>query len=160
MPEEVSLKHKIALGLIPGIGDINARKLVSHFGSVEAVFSEPYQSLIKIPGIGGELAKCISDRSYLAIAEKEAEYVTKHGIRTFFYLDNDYPFRLRQCEDSPVVFFYRGTCDLNSMKILSIVGTRNATARGKDICEKLIGGLAANYPDLIIVSGLAYAKPI
>jgi DNA processing protein len=160
MPEEVSLKHKIALGLIPGIGDINARKLVSHFGSVEAVFSEPYQSLVKIPGIGGGLAKCISDRSYLAIAEKEAEYVTKHGIRTFFYLDNDYPFRLRQCEDSPVVFFYRGTCDLNSMKILSIVGTRNATARGKDICEKLIGGLAANYPDLIIVSGLAYGIDI
>ena len=47
---EVSLKHKIALGLIPRIGDINARKLVSHFGSVEAIFHEPYRNLIKIPG--------------------------------------------------------------------------------------------------------------
>ncbi|MGE5420105.1 MAG: helix-hairpin-helix domain-containing protein, partial [Chloroflexota bacterium] len=111
-----SLLHKIALGLIPGIGDINARKLVSFFGSVEAVFTEPYQSLIKIPGIGDGLAKYISSRSYLAIAEKEAEYVTKHGIKTFFYLDGDYPFRLRQCEDSPVVFFFRGSCDLNAMK--------------------------------------------
>jgi DNA processing protein len=153
---EVSLKHKIALGLIPGIGDINARKLVSFFGSVEAVFTEPYQSLIKIPGIGSGLAKFISDRSYLDAAEMEAEYVKKHDIKTFFYLDSDYPFRLKQCEDSPVVFFFRGTCDLNSLKILSMVGTRNATSRGKDICEKIIGGLATGHPDLIIVSGLAY----
>ena len=62
---EVSLKHKIALGLIPRIGDINARKLVSHFGSVEAIFHEPYRNLIKIPGIGSGIAKYISDRSYL-----------------------------------------------------------------------------------------------
>ncbi len=80
---EVSLKHKIALGLIPGIGDINARKLVSYFGSVEAVFHESYNNLIRIKGIGSGLAKYISDRSYLDIAEKEAEYVTKNNIRTF-----------------------------------------------------------------------------
>jgi len=153
---EISLKHKIALGLIPGIGDINARKLVSFFGSVEAIFTEPYQSLVKIPGIGSGLARYISDRSYLHVAEREAEYVTKHNIKTFFYLDNDYPFRLKQCEDSPVVFFFRGTCDLNSMKMLSMVGTRNATSGGKEICEKIIGGLAAGHPDLIIISGLAY----
>ena len=74
---EVSLKHKIALGLIPRIGDINARKLVSHFGSVEAIFREPYRNLVKIPGIGAGMAKYISDRSYLDIAEKEAEYLTQ-----------------------------------------------------------------------------------
>ena len=108
------LKHKIALGLIPRIGDINARKLVSHFGSVEADFHEPYGNLIKIPGIGSGIARYISDRSYLETAEKEAEYVTRNNIRTYFYLDNDYPFRLRQCDDSPVVFFFKGNCDLDS----------------------------------------------
>lgn len=159
MPE-VSLKHKIALGLIPRIGDINARKLVSHFGSVEAVFHEPYSSLLKIPGIGSGLAKSISDRSYLDIAEKEVEYIMKNNIQTYFYLDNNYPFRLRQCEDSPVVFFFRGTSDLNAMKILSIVGTRNATSRGKELCDKIIGDLAAGHPDLIVVSGLAYGIDI
>lgn len=159
MPE-VSLKHKIALGLIPRIGDINARKLVSHFGSVEAVFQEPYGNLVKIPGIGSGLAKYISDRSYLETAEKELEYIEKNNIRTYFYLDNDYPFRLRQCDDSPVVFFFRGDCDLNSIKLLSVVGTRNATVRGREICEKIIGGLAAGHPDLIIVSGLAYGIDI
>ncbi len=157
---ELLLKHKIALGLIPHIGDINARKLVSHFGSVEAIFHEPYRNLIKIPGIGSGIAKCISDRSYLYTAEQEAEYVSKNNIRTYFYLDNDYPFRLRQCDDSPVVFFLKGKCDLDNAKILSVVGTRNATPRGKEICEKIIGDLAAGHPDLVIVSGLAYGIDI
>lgn len=157
---ELSLKHKIALSLIPRIGDINARKLVSHFGSVEAVFHESYRNLTKIPGIGPGLAQYICDRSYLVAAEKEAEYVEKNNIKTFFYLDDDYPFRLRQCDDSPVVFFFMGNADLNASKILSVVGTRNATTRGKEVCEKIIGGLAADHPDLIIISGLAYGVDI
>jgi DNA processing protein len=157
---EVLLKHKIALGLIPGIGDINARKLVAHFGSVEAVFSEPYKSLIKIPGIGEVLAGNISNKSYLEKAEKEAEYVSRNNIRTFFYLDNDYPARLKQCEDSPVTLFYRGECDLNFTRALSVVGTRNATPRGKDICEKIISKIGIDYPGTLIISGLAYGIDI
>ncbi len=157
---EVPLKHKIALGLIPRIGDINARKLVSHFGSVEAIFHEPYRNLIKIPGIGSGIAKYISERTYLDTAEKEAEFVTKNNIRTYFYLDPDYPFRLRQCDDSPVVFFFKGNCNLDASKILSVVGTRNATPRGKELCEKIVEGLAVGHPDLIIVSGLAYGIDI
>jgi DNA processing protein len=159
MPE-ILLKHKIALSLIPRIGDINARKLVAHIGSVEGVFSEPYRSLIKIPGIGTNLAKYICERSYLEIAEKEVEYVTENNIRTFFYLDDDYPYRLRQCDDSPVVFYFTGNCDLNASKILSVVGTRNATTRGRELCDKIIAGLAIGHPDLIIVSGLAYGIDI
>lgn len=157
---DVQLKHKIALGLIPRIGDINARKLVSYMGSVESVFTETYRNLIKIPGIGPGLASYICNRSYLEAAEKEAEYVTKNNIRTYFYLDNDYPFRLRQCDDSPVMFFFRGNCNLDAPKILSIVGTRNATIRGKELCEKIIGGLAKGHDDLVIVSGLAYGIDI
>ncbi len=160
MPEEVSLKHKIALGLIPRIGDISARKLVAHFGSVEAVFHESYRTLTRIPGIGPGLAKYISDRSYLDSAEKETEYVAKHNIKTYFYLDSDYPFRLRQCEDSPVVFFFKGNCDLDASKILSVVGTRSATPRGKELCEKIIGVLLKGHPELVIVSGLAYGIDI
>lgn len=157
---EIPLKHKIALSLIPRIGDINARKLVSYFGSVEAVFNEPYRNLLKIPGIGSGLASCISDKSYLKLAEAESEYVVKHNIRTYFYLDNDYPFRLRQCDDSPVVFYFKGKSDLNSSKILSVVGTRNATNRGRELCESIISNLSNGHPDLIIISGLAYGIDI
>jgi len=158
--EDIPLKHKIALSLIPRIGDINARRLVSHFGSVEAIFNEPYRNLVKIPGIGSGIASYISEKSYLKTAEKEAEYVIQHNIKTFFYLDNDYPFRLRQCDDSPVVFYFKGNCDLNGNKILSIVGTRNATTRGKENCEKIITDLTIRHNDLIIISGLAYGIDI
>jgi DNA processing protein len=153
---ETSLIHKIALGIIPYVGDISARKLVSYFGSVEAVFSEPYGNLIKIPGIGPTLAQHICSKSYLEHAEKEAEYVTKHNIKTYFYLDNDYPYRLKQCEDSPVVFFFKGNADLNANKLLSVVGTRNATQKGKEQCNKIVQNIAERHSDLIIVSGLAY----
>ena len=74
------ITFKIALGLIPGIGDITARKLVSYCGSVEALFSESYRSLIRIPGIGETLAASISGREYLEKAETEAEYINSHGI--------------------------------------------------------------------------------
>ncbi len=103
--ENVILSHKIALGLIPGIGDINARRLVSYLGSVEAVFSESLSALRKIPGIGENLSNYIANRSYMERAEREAEYVEKNGIRTFFYLDDDYPARLKNCDDSPVLYF-------------------------------------------------------
>ncbi len=155
-----SLVHKIALGMIPGVGDITARKLVSYAGSVEAVFRESYRSLTRIPGVGDQLAKAVAGRDYLAEAAREAEFVEKHGIKVFFYLDDDYPLRLRQCEDSPVTFYFRGKADLNAPFILSIVGTRNATQRGREICQKIVAGLSVHFPGLIIISGLAYGIDI
>jgi DNA processing protein len=59
-----------------------------------------------------------------------------------------------------VVFYFKGNCDLNSNKILSVVGTRNATTKGREHCERIIGDLAKGHPDLIIISGLAYGIDI
>jgi DNA processing protein len=151
---------RIALGLIPGVGDINARKLVNATGSVEAVFREPYGNLIKIPGVGESMARSVIDRKYLEQAEKEAEFVTAKKITTLFYLDDTYPSRLKECPDSPVMIYYLGNACLDSVKMLSVVGTRKATPRGKEICEDLISGLASMFPDLVIVSGLAYGIDI
>jgi len=157
---ETSLVHKIALGMIPGVGDITVRKLVSYSGSAEAVFNESYRSLMRIPGIGESMANAIADRKYLVEAHREAEYVQDHDIRVFFFLDDDYPFRLRQCEDAPITFYYRGNADLNASHVLSIVGTRNATQRGREITQRIIAGLAVHFPGLVIVSGLAYGIDI
>jgi len=154
------LVYKLALGMIPGVGDITARKLVSYAGSVEAVFMESHRSLIRIPGVGEALASAVKDHGYLDAAKREAEFVEKHGIRVYFYLDDDYPVRLRQCEDSPVTFFFRGRADINAPMILSIVGTRHATQNGRALCQKIVAGLAAQFPHLLIVSGLAYGIDI
>ncbi len=156
----VPIHYKIALGMIPGVGDITARKLVSYTGGVEAVFRESFRSLTRIPGIGESLASAVAGHGYLPAAEREAEFVIRNGIRVFFYLDDDYPVRLRQCEDSPVTFYFRGNADLDSPRILSIVGTRHATQHGRELCQEIVSGLAGHFPKLLIVSGLAYGIDI
>lgn len=157
---ENKLIYQIALGNMPGIGDINAKKLISHYEDIEAIFKESYRKLIKIPGIGSRLAKSLTENRSMERAEKEMEFIQKYNIRTSFFLDDDYPGRLRECQDSPILIYYKGDIASNAKRILSIIGTRNITRRGKDICNSIISGLAEKYPDLVIVSGLAYGVDI
>ena len=154
------LKYKIAVGLIPGIGDILAKKLISYCGGVEAVFSEKKTALLKIPNVGEVLADCIINNDVMAKAEKEVDFIIKYNIKHSFYLDDDYPVRLKSCPDSPVIFFYKGDVDLEHPKIISIVGTRQATQYGKDQCNHLVDELYKNNHHPIIVSGLAYGIDI
>ena len=86
------------------------------------------------------------------------EFIRKYKITPLFYLDADYPSRLKNCDDSPVMLYFKGNADLNAQKIIAIVGTRNATEYGKQVCEKLIEGFAAY--NITIVSGLAYGIDI
>jgi len=150
------LAYKIAISLIPGIGSINARKLIAYTGSLEGVFSEKWQNLMKIPGIGEHLSRKVSDKSILKKAEAEIKYLENHQVKAMFYLDKDYPERLKQCVDAPIILFQKGDCDLNTLKTVSVVGTRNATQRGRDLCHKLVAEIGEYHPETIIVSGLAY----
>jgi len=93
-------------------------------------------------------------------AEKEIEFITKNNIQTYYYTDRDYPFRLKECPDSPLLIYSKGNCNLNNGKFIGIVGTRNATETGKDNCKKLIADLSNALPNAIIVSGLAYGVDI
>lgn len=159
MPND-ALKFQIGISLIPGIGSITAKKLIAYTGSVEAVFSEKKKDLLKIPGIGEMLAEQIVNQKIIDIAEKEVEYVEKFNIQYSFYLDASYPVRLKNCEDAPVILFYKGNPDFNKTKVLSIVGTRNATDYGKEMCNQLITDLKQRGHDVLIVSGLAYGVDI
>jgi DNA processing protein len=154
------LKYKIGIGLIPGVGDILAKKLISYCGGVEAVFREKKATLLKIPNVGEALADAVTNQNVLGLAEKEIEFISRHRITCSFYLDDDYPRRLKTCPDSPVIFFYKGTVDLNCPKIVSIVGTRKATSYGKSLCNKLVDELSQSGHCPVIVSGLAYGIDI
>jgi DNA processing protein len=150
------LKFKIALSLIPKVGHITARKLVSYVGSFEGVFKESKKSLLKIPGIGEFLANQIVSTDALSKAEEELLFIEKEKINVIFYLDKNYPERLKHCEDAPILLYSKGAIDLNQQKVLSIVGTRKATTNGIHFCEKLISELTERSHNPIIVSGLAY----
>ncbi|MDD6783775.1 MAG: DNA-processing protein DprA [Prevotellaceae bacterium] len=98
---------------------------------------------------------------FRGLAEEEAEYAEKHKIECIEIGSPSYPIRLREvCDTAPIVLFFKGNANLNSHHIISIVGTRDATAYGRDMTEVLVGELARKVPDVLIVSGLAYGTDI
>ncbi len=152
------LAYQIGIDMIPKIGSINAKKLIAYCGGVEAVFKQSKKALMSIPGIGEVLANEIANNSVLDRAKHEAEFVHKHSIAAWFYLDPQYPERLRQCEDGPIVLFVKGnqSVNFNQLKTISIVGTRSITDYGKEICERLASEMASRGHNPIVFSGLAY----
>ena len=157
------LRYQIALSLIKGIGPKLARNLVAYLGSVNIFFEEKKLPFEKIPGIGeiiSSMLKSVNKKELLDVAEKEIDFIEKHKIKALFFLDDEYPKRLSFCEDAPIVLYYKGEANLDSSRIVSIVGTRRPTDYGLSFCEKFIANLANSYPDTIIVSGLAYGIDI
>lgn len=150
----MSLLHKIALTLIKGVGPMHAKNLLIHFGSAEDVFAASREKIMKIDGIGDKTANAILSTDALTKAAPHLEFIEKHDIQVLFYADDNYPKRLRNCYDAPLVLYYKGTADLNHSRIISIVGTRNATAYGKLLCKQLAEVLKPY--DVIIMSGLAH----
>jgi DNA processing protein len=154
------LQLKIALSIIPKVGPRLVRRLVSYAGGIDEVFRQKKGQLEKIPGIGEAKASLINRDKLMEEAEKECKYIRSKGIKALFYLDDDYPSRLRECEDGPIILYYEGEVDFNTTKTLSIVGTRNATEYGRSTTEEIVAYFAFNYPDILIISGLAFGIDI
>lgn len=154
------LKYKIGVTLIKGIGPVLAKNLTAYLGSVEAIFKEKKERLAKIPGIGEVLANEISSQDVMRRAEEELEFIQKNNIDTFFYTDKSYPFRLKECADSPITLYYKGNKNLNDSRIIGIVGTRRITEYGREVCKSIVEELGRKAPSVCIVSGLAYGVDI
>lgn len=152
--------YQIGLTMINGVGDILARHLLQSLGDAEAVFTEKQALLEKIPGIGSKLAAEIKHPNVLKRAEKEMSFIEKNHLSFYFLADPHYPTRLKECPDAPVLFYFKGNADLNSRRIISVVGTRTPTEYGRDLTQKLLQDLSTYYPDLLIISGLAYGIDI
>lgn len=151
---EEELFYQIALTRIPGIGGVTAKKLIRYCGGVKEIFRENHKALKKIPGVGDSIAGKVSQYKNFKQAEREMTFIRKHHIRPLFYQDNAYPYRLKQCEDGPLLLFVKGKADLNHPRVVAVIGTRSMTPYGKEMCEQIIAGLAPYNP--MIVSGLAY----
>ena len=150
----MSLVPKIALTLIKGVGHVTAKNLLAHFGDAAAVFRASQTALMQVPGVGATLAAQISHTDVLKEASRQLQFLEKHKIEVLFFKDENYPRRLRDCSDAPVLLYYKGTADLNHTRIVSVVGTRKATPYGKMLCHQLAETLKPY--NVMVVSGLAY----
>ena len=152
--------YSIALTRIPGLGLIGIHKLVDALGSATAVYRNRKDLCELVPGISPKQIKALDCPEAFRRAEEELLFTETNRIRCLTLTDEDYPSRLRECDDAPLVLYYRGNADLNALKIINIVGTRHATAYGQDICIRFLEELAAMLPEVLVVSGLAYGIDI
>lgn len=150
------LQYQIALTMAPAIGPVNARKLIGEAGSASGVFNMSRASLEKIEGIGPFLSQSIRSPMLLEQAENELKFLERHDIRALYFKDPDYPARLKECEDAPILLYSKGSEGLNTRRALSVVGTRKASSYGKELCRNIVLELGSMISDLVIVSGLAF----
>lgn len=158
MFEPTELFYQVALTCIPQIGDVTAKKLITHFGNASAIFQARQRELERIPEIGSVRAAAIKQFRDFERVELELHFIEKYRIQPLFYTDPRYPQRLHHCADSPLLLYFKGNADLNAARIVNIIGTRNPTRYGREICEEITAGLAPH--GITVMSGLAYGIDI
>ena len=150
----------IALTQIPGVGLISAHQLIKELGSAEAIFKNRKNLMEMVPGITGRLVERLDNVEAFRRAEIELTFAEKNQIACISFFDERYPSRLRECEDAPLCLFYRGNANLNALRMVSMVGTRQVTPYGQDLCARFVADLAELCPGVVVVSGLAYGVDI
>lgn len=148
----------LALHFIDGIGSYLIKQLISYCGSAEQVFKTPKGKLLKIPGIGAKTAESVRTARPHHLAENEFRKAEKENVEILFFTDKQFPSRLKTIEDAPSLLYLKGNINLQQVKTVGIVGTRQATLYGREMVEKIIEKLIPHQP--IIISGLAYGIDI
>ncbi|MEY3084841.1 MAG: hypothetical protein RL037_1021 [Bacteroidota bacterium] len=146
--------HKIALSQLHGIKSIRLTRILSQLNDYQDIFTFSNHELWLQTGVNKSIISSLNRGNALKKAALQMRYNEKHEIITSFFLDSDFPRRLKQCSDTPVVLYSKGKFNWNQQKVLAIVGTRNPTEYGRDFLENLLNELKAD--DILIVSGLAY----
>lgn len=146
--------HQIALSMLQGIGPKSARLLIAYLGSASAIFEQSTNLKTKVPGFSHERFRSLNRAKALKAAEETMKFIEKNDISTCFFTEENYPYRLKQCADAPVLLYSKGDPALNPDRTIAIVGTRNMTPYGKKIIHELIDHLEPY--GVQVISGLAY----
>jgi DNA processing protein len=144
--DDQHLIHRIALSMLKGIGPVNARNLVAYCGGVDPLFTDKKVRKLawrRYPASGKVLAASILRTARCCTPPKaELAYVRKQKLRMLFYLDAEYPKRLKNCDDAPVLL-YRAWATPSSMWSAAWPSwARAPSEHGKRMCEDLVEGLA------------------
>jgi DNA processing protein len=148
------LRCLMALNLIPNIGTIRAKQLVQHFGNPEEIFSATKKELLDINSITPTTVEAIFNFKDWKTIDEEFKFLEDNNIEVVSIYEKEYPQRMVDYVDAPVLLFKKGATNLNQSKIISIVGTRKNTEYGKQLTEALVGALVAQ--NILVVSGMAF----
>ena len=157
---EQQLTYRIAFASIRGMGIDIARSILDVIPSEQEFFSMKEGELMRIIGSRTQIHKSAYRSACLEKAKRELDFIYNNRIRVAYFLDDDYPARLLQASDAPILLYSIGECNLNASRIVSVVGTRHATDYGRRFCNTLMSDLAQVLPDVVIVSGLAFGIDI
>ena len=153
--------YTMALTRLSGFSQQQALQLYRELGGGQAVYEHRHDIGDVVADCTPRLAEALKEwDDALKRAAAEMEFVTKHSIRVLTPNDEDYPARLRECDDAPLTLYYKGNADLNRQHIVGIVGTRRCTAYGQDLTRRFVSRLRELCPDTLIASGLAYGIDI
>ncbi|PWH85713.1 DNA-processing protein DprA [Brumimicrobium oceani] len=148
------LIHQVALTRLEGVGARRAKVLLAYLGSEQKLFDENFKLQTEIPGFAKERFRNLNKSKAVLEAESIVSFVEKNEIETTFFTDKNYPRRLKECADGPMLLFQKGDFDFNPRKTIAIVGTRNMTSYGKQLINELISAIAPY--NVQVISGLAY----
>src|SRR5471030_1909037 len=109
----MSLLHRVAITFIKNIGPMLAKSLLVHFGDEELIFKASGSKLLNVPGIGEKTLRYLDFSAALSRAEEELQFIEKNGVNVIFYTDSDYPKRLKNCADGPILLYAKGNFNLN-----------------------------------------------
>lgn len=153
--------YAMALTQLPSINTVNAKILFDAFGSATALYENRNDLKSCIPDISPRIIEAVKGFD-IAIrrAEDEMRTISNKKISVLSLNDDAYPQRMKMCADAPIVLYYCGNADLNRAKVINMVGTRNCSEYGKEMCSIFVEGMKQYYPDVLIVSGLAYGIDI
>ena len=148
---------ELALTFVPDLGSRGIAHLMDIYDSAEMVYAQKEHNLILCAELRKDIATRITQKVGYAEAERELRYCEQYGIKATSCNDADYPPLLREAADRPHIVYSVGDIGaLQSKHILSVVGTRRISAYGESVCAKIIPELAEMFPDLVVVSGLAF----
>jgi len=142
----------LALALTPGLGPTRIKKLIEHYGTAERVFQASLTEL-EATGIRAVSAQSIATGKSLELAQQECVKAVEARARIISLSDPEYPSRLKEIYDPPVILFVKGSVEVLAQPGIAMVGTRHPTPYGSGMAERLSTDLASR--GLVIISGLA-----
>lgn len=159
--QEEEIYYTMALTRMMGFNFQTALLLYRELGGGKAVYDHRMDVGDVMPEVTPRLRESLKNwDDALRRAAAEMEFMQKGGIRALCMNDADYPQRLKECDDAPLVLYYKGTADLNQRYVIDIVGTRHCTSYGQDLINRFVSDLKQQMPEVLIVSGLAYGIDI